>query len=258
MPHSGTPQVDLVAFDVGNTSVKCASPVAGGWERIFRCPTLPLEGLAARMQDAGGKALPRAGSACAVASVCPGADEAVTAFCRGRGWEPRFFRTDIPIPLPTRLAEPEKVGVDRLLLALGALDAFGAPCIVAGAGTAVTVDLVDAEGAFAGGAIMPGLGLTARALHVDAALLPLVPPAVPDAAVGTDTEAAIRSGVYWSCAGGVRALVERYRAEPGCADALLILTGTDAPLLLPALAVLGARHAPDLIFDGMAAALAGR
>jgi type III pantothenate kinase len=190
-----------------------------------------------------------------VASVFPQADDGVGAFCHGRGWEPRFFRSDIPIPLPVRLAEPGKVGVDRLLLALGALDACGAPCIIASAGTAVTVDLVDADGTFAGGAIMPGLGLAARSLHERAALLPLVTAAAPESAVGADTESAIRSGVYWGCVGGIRALVEQYRSRPGCTSAPLVLTGTDAPLLLPALAELDARHTPDLIFDGMVAAL---
>lgn len=255
MSDTGSSNAPLFALDVGNTSVKGALRGIDGWAWLFRCSTHPADGLEDRLTAAAGGVLPEPGTPCVVASVCPDADQSVTAFCRLSGLEPRFFRSDIPIPLPMRLAEPHKVGVDRLLLAVGALDAYGAPCIAASAGTAVTVDLVDGEGRFAGGAIMPGLGLTARALHEEAALLPLVAPATPDAALGADTASAIRSGIYWSCAGGIRALVEQYRTESDCADAPLVLTGTDAPLLLPALSDLDAQHAPDLIFDGMAAAL---
>ena len=118
------------------------------------------------------------------------------------------------------------------------------------------MDLVDPEGRFAGGAIAPGLALGARALHASTALLPRVTPRVPATAVGTDTDSAVASGVYWACAGGVTALAARYRDLPGCDCAPLVCTGTDAPLLLGALPEPGTRHVSDLIFRGMARAVA--
>jgi type III pantothenate kinase len=155
--------------------------------------------------------------------------------------------------MPVR--EPEKVGVDRLLTALGARALRGAPCIVVSAGTAITADLVDAGGSFAGGAIAPGFHLAARALHEQTSLLPLVEPARPAEPAGRDTISAVQSGVYWSCAGGVLALIERFRLLPGCAGAAVVCTGSDASLLVPVLAEGDSCAEPDLLFKGIAASL---
>ena len=252
------PRRRLLAFDVGNTSVKCAVLDGGTVEPVVRVATRPTADLAQRLRHAldaaasDGK-VPK-GVRCVVSCVCPAAAPAVSALCEGLGMRAEFLGRDLPVPIPTRIPEPGKVGVDRLLLALGAVGLAGAPCIVVSAGTAITVDLVDADGAFAGGAIAPGFGLCARALHEGTALLPLVEPAVPEQDVGADTPAALRSGIYRACAGGVLGLIVRYRGLAGCASAPVVVTGTDAHLLLPALPDRGTRHAPDLIFAGMAAA----
>ncbi len=251
-----TDAVELVAVDVGNTSVKVAWGGWGDWARIARVATRPLGGLEGRLSEALSESpVELAGRRCVVCSVCPGADGAVAAACeQATGRRAEFFRRELPIPLPAAIAQPGEAGADRLLLALGARERFGAPCIVVSAGTAVTVDLVDADGAFAGGAIAPGLGLAARALHEAAEQLPKVALSEAPGPLGRDTRGAIRSGVYWSCAGGVLTLVGGLRLRPGCAAAPLVCTGTDAALLLSALPE-EARHAPDLIFDGMATGL---
>lgn len=248
----------LLAFDVGNTSVKCALVAGREVEPLLRVATLPVSGLPGRLAEAfktSGPAEPDE-VRCVVSSVCPAADHALEAFFEHAGQRAEFFGRSLPVPMPADLPDSGKVGIDRLLLALGAREAVEAPCIVASAGTAITVDLVDAEGRFAGGAIAPGLGLCARALHESTALLPYVEPAAPREAVGKDTASAITNGIYWACAGGVRALVARYRQVPDCEAAPLVCTGTDAPLLIPALPAEGTHDMPDLIFRGMARALA--
>ncbi len=68
------------------------------------------------------------------------------------------------IPMPLRVLHPERVGSDRLLAAWTARELFGAPVIVVDIGTATTIDVVDDEGAFVGGAIMPGPELAMRSL----------------------------------------------------------------------------------------------
>jgi type III pantothenate kinase len=127
---------------------------------------------------------------------------------------------------------------------------------VVGAGTAVTVDLVGPDGAFAGGAIAPGLATAADSLTHAAAQLPPLRPGRPGVDVGGNTQEAMTSGVYWFVAGGVLALVSRYRRRPGVEDAPVLLTGGDADTLADALEGLSPRHEPDLIFHGMNAALA--
>ncbi len=249
--HAAQP---LLAFDVGNTSVKCALLGTGGRRALCRVETAPVETLAERLAAAL-PALPE-GAACVAASVHPPADEALVAVCGRLGLDgPRFFGRDLAVPLRTAVREPEKVGVDRLLLALGALEVCRPPCVVVGAGTAITCDLVDADGVFQGGAIAPGVGLCASALHRATALLPEVRVDGPAAAPGRDTEEALRAGVYWSCAGGVLALIGRYAEDDWAASGIpVVCTGTDAPLLLPALPP-GTLHEPDLVFRGMERAL---
>jgi len=86
-------------------------------------------------------------------------------------------------------------------------------------------------------------------------LQPLVEPAQPVQPAGQDTTSAVRSGVYWSCAGGVLALIERFKELPGCEGAAVVCTGSDASLLLPVLPESDSCAEPDLLFKGMAIAL---
>jgi type III pantothenate kinase len=250
----------LLAFDVGNTSAKLAARLNGLWHRLARVTTRPVGGLAERILAAvpPERIVELGVRRCVACSVYPQADEQVcTVWALAAGHsQVEFFGRDIAVPIDLKLTEPKTVGTDRLLLALGARERHGTPIIVVSAGTAVTVDLVDAGGAFAGGAIAPGFGLAARALHEHAAALPPVAPAKPRHDLGTNTEEAIASGVYWFCTGGVRALVGRYRALSGDPELPVVCTGSDSHLLLPDLAGCGALHEPDLIYLGMAAALA--
>jgi type III pantothenate kinase len=135
------------------------------------------------------------------------------------------------------LEKPDHVGVDRLLDAVAANSRRppGVPAVVIDAGSAVTVDWIDAEGTFAGGAIMPGLRLMALALHEHTALLPVIDtphgePAVPGAA----TPSAMAVGVFWSVAGGVSAILDAYRRHFDAAPAVF-LTGGDGRALLDSL-----------------------
>lgn len=249
----------LIVFDVGNTTVKCAVGRRGAWEILCRVATCPTEGLEDRLN----RALPThrlkglEAARVLACSVHPPADRPLRTFCARRtGRGPEFFGTDLPAPIENVTEAPEKVGADRLLLALGARELCGAPCVVISAGTAITVDLVDAEGRFAGGAIAAGFGLCARALGEGAELLPLVqvetpPPPGP----AKNTREAIRRGVFWSCAGGAGALVEQYRRALDAPQAPVVCTGSDAPLLMKGLEADDIHHEPYLIFEGMAAAL---
>jgi type III pantothenate kinase len=93
------------------------------------------------------------------------------------GWSPpRVIDDPSAFPIEVRLEAPRKVGIDRLLNAVAAnvIRPNGAPCIIVDTGTATTVDAVSADGAFEGGAILPGFELSARALHRYTALLPYI------------------------------------------------------------------------------------
>lgn len=117
------------------------------------------------------------------------------------------------IPLHFSVDAPEEVGTDRVLNTLAA-HCFAHPhaAIVISVGTAVTVDLVDANGVFLGGVIFPGPRLMARSLHEHTAKLPLLevealPPVV---APGKNTGDAIRAGIRASIVGAAILLVNHY------------------------------------------------
>jgi type III pantothenate kinase len=124
------------------------------------------------------------------------------------------------LPLIVDLPRPDRVGVDRLLdgLAANYLRAPGHPAVVVDVGSAITVDLLDAEGAFRGGAILPGIAMSARALHEFTDLLPSIDMAElaeSPPALGRNTVAAMRSGLFWGAVGAVRQLVEQLAGDAG-------------------------------------------
>ncbi len=171
-----------------------------------------------------------------------------------------------PTPLPDRgrfpltidVDFPERVGIDRLLNAIAAnqLRRVGQAAVIVSSGTATTIDYVAPDGRFCGGAILPGFELSAKALHSYTALLPLIPldvvlTASPDP-IGRNTEAALRSGLYWGHIGAVRELLRRLmdrathdqQAAAGESERhlgnlsidetpLVLLTGGASPLLEP-------------------------
>lgn len=137
---------------------------------------------------------------------------------------------DVPLPMTIDLPEPEKVGVDRVLNAAAAYERIKETVAVVDAGTAITIDFVSAEGEFLGGVIMPGLGLSARALHEGTALLPLVEVAKPEHSIGKDTAGAISAGVFFGALGAIREVIERYAVELG-AWPTTIITGGDGQMI---------------------------
>ena len=160
------------------------------------------------------------------------------------------------LPRPPALAEPQRVGIDRLAAAAAAAvlkpEAEGA--IVVDCGTAATVDMVAPDGRFLGGAILPGPTLMARALAQGTSKLPEVralehadPPAMP----GGNTREAIAAGIGWGMRGAIAELVGRARLVLGPTTPV-ILTGGWSRAILPA--VPGATELPDLVLMGIALA----
>ncbi len=120
--------------------------------------------------------------------------------------------------IPVQVDAPELVGIDRILAAAEARRSCNreAEIIVVQAGTAITVDWIDATGAFCGGAIMPGISLTLKYLALGTAQLPwLAPPSDPRTVhlPGKNTRDAILAGVNASVVGGIERLIETYRRQ---------------------------------------------
>ena len=141
------------------------------------------------------------------------------------------------LPLQVSLEQPDTVGIDRLLNAVAAVQhpsGGRVPAIIVDAGSAVTVDWVDEDGSFRGGAILPGLRLMAQALHEHTALLPLVQIDQPSPPLpGRSTDGAMQAGVYHAVAGGINELIARFTQQSASLPHIF-LTGGEAELLRPA------------------------
>lgn len=163
------------------------------------------------------------------------------------------------LPLAIELPRPDMVGIDRLLGAVAAnhLRKPTQPAVVVHLGTAITVNLVSAAGAFLGGAILPGISMSARALNHFTDLLPLIDMQAlgePPPPVGTATVPAMTSGLFWGAVGGVKELIARMGAQAG-GEPDVFLTGGAAPSvakLMPSTA----RYEANLVTAGIALAAA--
>ncbi|MCK5114022.1 MAG: type III pantothenate kinase [Phycisphaerae bacterium] len=140
--------------------------------------------------------------------------------------------TPIPMEVTAEVENPKSIGMDRLCTAAAAYDKLGVGCIVADFGTAVTVDCVSEKGVFIGGAILPGLQMSADALSEKTALLPRVKLRDPDWIFPRNTDEAIIGGIIYGVRGAVRQLSELYATELGSWP-LVIVTGGDAELAFP-------------------------
>ena len=188
-----------------------------------------------------------------VSGVHPPRRDQFIDWLRQGGQQVRLFDDPNELPLRVLVARPDHVGVDRLLDAVAANSRRTAetPAVVIDAGSAVTVDLIDGSGAFAGGAILPGMRLMVKALHDHTALLPIIaPPEKRPAIPGTDTPAAMELGTFWAVAGGIASLLEEYFSlSRSPMQVEVFLTGGDGPRLH---SVISEAHLwPEMTLEGI-------
>ncbi len=211
----------LLAVDIGNTNVVLGlfvnGEITGKWrltsdtKRTADEYSVIIETLLRRgnlaLEDVEGIVL---------GSVVPILSDTVDAALRRLFSVAPFHVTyATPMPVANRYGKPNEVGVDRLANAVGGVLLYGAPLIVVDAGTAVTLDVVSTEREYLGGAILPGIELSAEALAKRTARLPRVAPHEPHSAIGRTTVESIRSGLLHGLVGGVDHLIELIWKELG-------------------------------------------
>jgi type III pantothenate kinase len=219
-----------VVVDVGNSRIKWGRCAGGA---VAQTVALPPDAPDVWQRQFDGWGLSVA-SLWAVAGVHPQRRDALVRWLEGRGGRVWVAADPRQLPLEVRLEHPERVGIDRLLNAAAARlcwERRRLPAVVADAGSAVTVDWLDEDGAFRGGTIFPGLRLMVRALHDYTALLPLVEVQEPCPYVpGLSTTQAMQAGVYYATAGGINTLIGLLCARSP-RPTHIYLTGGDAWLL---------------------------
>lgn len=129
------------------------------------------------------------------------------------GREPIVVGPGIKTGLNIRYENPKEIGADRIVNAVAGIERYGAPLIVVDFGTATTFDYIDPAGAYLGGVIMPGIGISAEALYERASKLPRVELSKPRHVIGRNTVAAMQSGIIFGYAGQIDGIVARIRKE---------------------------------------------
>jgi len=167
----------------------------------------------------------------AISSVVPPLDAALRRVCEIYFHvRPLFVEPGVKTGLPVLTDNPGEVGADRVVNCVAAYDLLGGPAIVVDLGTATTFDAISKQGAFLGGAIAPGLGISADALFARAARLTRVEIKKPTKIIGTSTTDNIQIGLYYGYIGLVDGILERLIHELG-PETQTIATGGMAKLI---------------------------
>lgn len=245
----------LLAVDVGNTNT-----VFGIYRGEELVDSLRISTRRERTSDEMGALLlallrhrevdPRAVDAMIVSSVVPPLRPTIERMAR-RVFDvaPVFIEAGVKTGMPIRSDHPAEVGADRIVNAVGARYLYGAPVVVVDFGTATTFDVVSPKGEYVGGIIAPGIGISAEALFVRASRLFRVDVQAPTRLIGTNTAAAMQSGIYYGYIGLVDGILERLLEEIEGLERI-VATGGEARMIAD-----GSRYLedvdPDLTLTGL-------
>lgn len=246
----------LLAIDVGNTNTVFAlfdgDQQVGLWRAATNTQRTADEYavfLKSLMVQEGKD--PNAITDAIIGSVVPDMNFNLLKLCREHfGAEPLLVGSrNVETGVTIKIDRPEELGADRLINAVAGLSLYTTPLLIIDFGTATTFDVIDAEGAYCGGAIAPGVNLSIRALHMAAAKLPSVAVAKPPKVIATNTVTAIQSGVFWGYVGMIEGLIARTKEEMNV-PMKVIATGGLSKLFVDALPSIDEIN-PDLTLRGL-------
>lgn len=229
--HGDDKPAALAVLDIGNTSWRMGLWTDNGVNGVRRVDRADFAALFDALVNLKAHAtethLVSSIISCVVPDLLPRIEEVLT---RSLALPVRVIGREVAAPLVLAVRKPELVGVDRLCVAAAAFERVRSSCTVVDFGTAVTVDLVDDQGVFQGGAILPGVRLQAHALNAHTAALPEIAARFPPQPVGKDTTEAIQSGVCHGLVGAVRGLVEQFATRLNRWP-YVVATGGDAEMM---------------------------
>jgi type III pantothenate kinase len=246
----------LLVIDVGNTETKlgafeASGELAGTWRiTTARNRTADEYGILFSSFFSAAHFAIASVAAIVVSSVVPVVERPLFEGCEKYfGVQPQAFTAASQTLIPVRTERPADVGADLVAGAIAARDIVGAPAIVVNFGTATTYGVIDAEGAYSGVAIAPGLQVSLDALVGRTAKLPQVALHAPGVPYGRDTVTAIQAGIVYGAVGATEALVGRIRAAIG-ARARVIASGGLASVVAGETPVIE-RVEPHLVLYGL-------
>lgn len=167
----------------------------------------------------------------AIASGVPPLTSKWSEVCqRYLGCQPLVISASMQDDLTVLYDNPASVGADRIVDAVAAFRRYGGPLCIVDFGTATTFEAVTEEGEYLGGAIVPGINISADALYQRAAKLPKVDISRPPSAIGRNTTHAMQSGLLFGYVSLVEGMVARFKFELGN-NTKVVGTGGLAPII---------------------------
>lgn len=233
--------MSLLCIDCGNTRLKWGLREDDGWRDQGVLPLAEAD----RLGDILSPPLPLDIVACNVAGI--GVGTRIEVMAARIGMSLSWVRSQAQqCGVTNRYDQPAQLGADRWAALIGARALHGGACLVVNAGTATTVDVLDADGLFQGGLILPGLTLMRAALAGNTAGLPLA--AGSYAELPRHTDDAIASGALHATLGAIERMFRHVAAAPG---ALCLLSGGAADGI-ETLLTLPLRRVDNLVLEGLA------
>ena len=162
---------------------------------------------------------------------------------------PLVVESGVKTGVKISMDNPREVGADRIVNAVAVHQLYGGPVVVIDLGTATTFDVVSEDGDYLGGAIAPGITIATEALFNRTSVLPRVELTHPKRAIGTNTVAAMKSGIIFGYVGLIEGIVNRIQKELG-SKAKVVATGGYAQLLAQETPVIEVVN-PDLTLVGL-------
>ena len=245
----------LLVLDIGNTNVTLGvfegSALKSTWRLATDARRMPDEYgfFMANIMSYRGVQPSDITGAC-ICSVVPPLIPTFEEVCRNYfAVQPLTVSAGVKTGISIQYDSPRDVGTDRVADAVAALKLYGGPVIVVDFGTATVFDAVSADGKYLGGALAPGINLSADALYQSTSQLRRVELVPPATAIGKNTVAAMQSGLIFGYIGLVEGMVARFKSELG-PEAKVIATGGLAELMARETTVFDAVN-PDLTLLGL-------
>ena len=149
------------------------------------------------------------------------------------GIRPLVVGPGLKTGLKIELDDPGTIAADLVATAVAAKEEYPLPCVIIDMGTATTITVVDEKGAYIGGSILPGAGISLQALTREASLLPGIDIVPPKKTIASNTVDAMKAGIVFGQAGAVDGTIDRFSAALGREPASIVTTGGMGAVICP-------------------------
>jgi type III pantothenate kinase len=245
----------LLAVDIGNTSIAAGlfreKDLAARW-KLRSDPVTTCDEYSVVLQGLLGLGGFRAEKirGCIIGSVVPQLTPVFQTLIRNLfGIRPLVVGPGLKTGMPILYENPGEVGADRIVASVAAYDEFRRAGIIVDFGTATTFDAVSKRGEYLGGAIAPGVRISADALYLKTAKLPRFDIRKPARVIGRTTVGSMQSGLYYGYIGLVANIIQEVRANLE-GPVAVVATGGAAELFLREIPAID-EFRPNLVLDGL-------